>query len=165
MNQVVGRRLASVVVLIGLIVALMALAGAFPAGFVLFGLLLYLIAELHVQRSAELRFAVWRRDLDERQEAERGQLLATSYRVALLILVGSAVLFALLGDALVSSVLYQLGIMTRSNPFADWLTGVLTSLAIGAALLLWLLPAHVAAWRTRPEEAAMRVGELDSMIR
>lgn len=164
MNRVVGRRSASVVVLIGLLMAFMALAGALPAGMVLVGLLLYLIAEVHVQRSAELRFAVWRGDLDERQEAERGQLLATTYRAALLILVGIAVLFALLGDALVSSVLYQLGLVARSNLFGDWLAGALAWLAIGTALFLSLLPAHVAAWRARPEERVARVGDLDSMM-
>lgn len=90
-------------------------------------------AEIFIQRSTEVGWRIFRFRVDERQEALQNEILATSYRTAIILALIGTVLIALSG--------------AFSRPFM--LAGAdVVILRFGALMIaaLFLLPGHVSAW-------------------
>ena len=151
-----SRRIASSISVAAFVFIAVALQWPAPRAPILVALLVAIVAESFVQRSSELGLAFARRDLDERQEAQRAQLLASTYRTTLALGLAGLVLFALSGEAL----LWQAG--RRGTSFEPAMASNAVKWTIGVTLLtLTLLPGHVAAWQaSRRQVRGLREGEV-----
>lgn len=141
MSSTNTRRIISAVAALGYLVAILTILVPGPAVVFFVAVGFAVVAEFQVQRTSELGIALFRRDLDERQEAQRAQLLAASYRTVIGLTTVGVVIVALLGEPL----LWRFGRQAVNG--AAWLSGVFAWLLAGALVVLVLLPGHVAAWR------------------
>lgn len=142
--SITGRRLASGVAIGAYIFVALALAVPAPGAVILATVIVAIIAEVFVQRSSELGLPFLRRDLDERQEAQRAQLLASTYGVVMALALAGLLFFALQGERF----LWLAG--RASFALAPDLATSAVMWTIGIVLLVViLLPAHVAVWHAR----------------
>lgn len=143
----ISRRIASTTAILAyLFLGVVALQAPLSLAVILAVLAIALVAEFLVQRSSEFGLPFVGRELDERQEAQRARLLATSYRAALVLTLASLMAFALAGPAF----LWMVG---RTGPgLMPELVASALSWAFGLTFLgLVLLPGHVAAWKAPAE--------------
>lgn len=146
MNNISRRLASSTAILSYLFLGLVALQAPLSRPVILAVLAVALVAEVIVQRSSEFGLPFVGRELDERQEAQRAQLLATSYRVALVLALASLVIFALAGPAF----LWMVG--RSGQGFIPEIVANAVRWGFGLTFLgLVLLPGHVAAWQTPAE--------------
>lgn len=146
MNSISRKVASTAAILAYLFLGLVALQAPLSRGVILAVVALALVAEVVVQRSSEFGLPFGGRELDERQEAQRAQLLARSYRSALVLILGTLVVFALAGPALLWMV------DRASYALAPHLASNILKWAFGLTFIgLLLLPGHVAAWQSLTE--------------
>lgn len=146
MNSISRRVASSTALLAYLFLGLVALQAPLSFAVILVVLAVALVAEILVQRSSEFGLPFGGRELDERQEAQRAQLLATSYRAAIVLALASLVVFALAGPAF----LWMVG--RTGHAFPPELVSNALRWAFGLTFVgLVLLPGHVAAWQAPAE--------------